>query len=40
MRMAEVAARHPDAEGEVVKSRHLHVVLQELKRRATNTHEH
>jgi hypothetical protein len=34
MRVAEVAALHPDAEGEVVKSGHLHVVLQKLKCRA------
>jgi len=40
MRMAEVAALHPDAEGEVVKSRHLHVVLQELKRKVVDMHEH
>jgi hypothetical protein len=40
MRMAEVAALHPDAEGEVVKSRYQHVVLQELKRRTMDKHEH
>jgi hypothetical protein len=36
MRVAEVGALHPDAEGEVVKGRHLHVVLQELKCRGTD----
>lgn len=39
MRVAEVAAFHPDAEGEVVKSGHLHVVLQKLKCRAKGRRE-
>jgi hypothetical protein len=40
MRIAEVTALHPDAEGEVVKLWHLNLVPQELKRRVVDRCKH
>jgi hypothetical protein len=40
MRVAEVTALHPDAQGEVVKRWHLNLVPQELKHRAMDRCKH
>jgi hypothetical protein len=40
MRVAEVIALHPDAEGEVVKLWHLNLVPQELKCRVVDRCKH
>jgi hypothetical protein len=40
MRVAEVCALHPDAQGEVVKRWHLNLVPQELKCRDVNRCKH